>query len=267
MKYMNYTLCKLVGAASLALALALTGCGQASTGAATEETTETEATTEEAATEETAADAVVLPEGMEESSTAVRSVMTATDSLETTDLDELTTDDNKDLEIETTDTVEEGVGDESKAGSGLMLVTCGGMEVQVPQTWQIKRTSIGFDMASPDGLVGVVLEQVAKEAGYTYDVTAMSSAMPSILAQGGFTNIQVVQHDNLYSNTGKLVSSYVLMTLSIENYDCVAYYEYLESKNYITGLYLMTDMEGWTANNSDILTIINNTAFASGEAI
>lgn len=268
MRKRTSTLVSVLGAASLTLALALTGCGQAAdTGAAeTEEAVEAEAATDE----EAAADDTIeleIPENLDAVTRAPGDLVSAeTDELETTDLAELPAGDEESV-VEDKETVEEDSGDASKAPSNARSVTVGGMSFYMPNSWRGQWDGDDYIMMSPDaGVVGVV--QVTNvPSGSPYDLTRFTEAVPRRLSSQGFTDIKVTDYGTGKTSKGRLVDSFIQVEFTDSGTRCVGYYEYLQSKSYITYLALAGEVSDWNRNADGAALIVNTVSFASGQAV
>lgn len=268
-------LVSMLGAASLTFALALTGCGQAAdTGSAdTEETTEAEATTEDEATAEDEAagteDTITLeiPEELSGITRAPGELMgVETDELETTDLAELPEGEEESV-AEDKETVDEDSGDASKAPANSKAVTFGGMSFYMPNSWQGQKAGDEFIMVSPDGGVVGCLQAVSVPSGSSYDLIAMCEAIPYGLQNQGCTDISVTDYGTGTSSSGKMVDAFIQVEFNAEGTHFVAYYEYLQSKSYITYLALLGDVSSWNKNVEGAALIVNTVSFANGQAI
>lgn len=274
MRTKRFVLCQLAGAAALALALTMTGCGQTDAGDTDKEAVEQEATEE--TTEESTADLSAfeeldteIPEFATKMSAATRAVAEDPDSVEAADVESLPQSEDDPLAVEREGDIAANDGDASKAPTGLAWLTYGGIETLVPTNWFVKQSVGGYDLLSSDGLVNGLLGAVRKEAGYSYDVTGMASSMPQILQRDfGATNIQVLAFNSMYSERGTLCDTYIQIGCMIGGQPTIAYYEYVESKNYISYLSLSATPDDWQNNWEEGLKyVINSVRFAANEEI
>ncbi len=269
MRKRTSVLVSVLGAASLTLALALTGCGQAAdTGAAeTEEAVEAEATTDEEAAADDDAIELDIPEGLDAVTRAAGDLVSAEeDELETTDLAELPAGDEESV-VEDKETVEEDTGDASKAPSDAKPMTVGGMSFYMPSSWHGQWDGSDYIMMSPDaGVVGVV-EVTNVPSGSPYDLTRMTEAVPYRLSSQGYTDIKVTDYGTGKTSSGRLVDSFIQVEFTDSGTRCVGYYEYLQSKSYITYLALAGEVSDWNRNADGAALIVNTVGFASGQAV
>jgi len=256
---------KAAGVAGLTLALTLTGCGQASTDdqATNDQAVEAEATEDEQAADQNALD---IPAELAPITDQVRSMTLPTDTTDA-DLDAYETVTDDELAIEPEDEISEASGDSSKAAAGMTIYQIGGMQLTIPTSWHVAQDGYGYSMLSSDGGVYGYGEPVAKEAGYTYDVASMAAGYPKYLSDCGYTNIEVVVYDTIYSTSGKLVDSYIQVKCDADGESYMFYTEYLESKSYINYLCGCATVDKWNENFDDISAIINSVSFTAGEAI
>ena len=257
-----------LGAASLTLALALTGCGQAAdTGAAeTEEAVEAEATTDEEAADDTTIE-LEIPEDLGAVTRAPGELVSAeADELETTDLAELPESD-EDSVVEDKETVDEGSDDASKAPSDAKPVSYGGMMFYMPTSWQGQSAGDEFLMMSLDGTVAGCVQATRIQTGASYDLVAMCEAIPSRMASQGYTDIKVTDYGTGRSTSGKLVDAYIQIDFTVQGTRCVGYFEYLQSKNYMNYLGLSGKVDDWNKNAEGAALIVNTVGFAPGQAI
>lgn len=269
MKKSDLMLGNMLGAVALAFTLALTGCGQAADTGAAETEEATEEVTEEA-TDEASDDAAEDEEFAGDLSDAIlapRTIMETEDELETVDLGTLPASEDNESAAEDKESVEEGLEDESKAPANTKLVTFGGMEVQIPSSWKGQKAGNAFVMLSLDGAVAGRIEAIAKKQGYAYDVTAMSAAIPTELQRQGYTDVKVTDYGAVQSARGTLCDSYVQVSFTANGMTCVAYFEYLESKSYVTYLGLSSGLQAWNKNAEDLASIVGSVCFAPGEMI
>ena len=261
-------LVSVLGAASLTLALALTGCGQAAgTGAAeTEEAVEAEATTDEEAADDTTIE-LEIPEDLGAVTRAPGELVSAeADELETTDLSELPESD-EDSVVEDKETVDEGSDDASKAPSDAKPVSYGGMMFYMPTSWQGQSVGDEFLMMSLDGTVAGCVQATRIQTGASYDLVAMCEAIPSRMASQGYTDIKVTDYGTGRSTSGKLVDAYIQIDFTVQGTRCVGYFEYLQSKNYMNYLGLSGKVDDWNKNAEGAALIVNTVGFAPGQAI
>ena len=273
MRKRSCVLVSLLGAASLTLALALTGCGQAAdTGAAdTEEAVEAEEAAEEEATEDEAAGDEAelefeIPDNLSAATRAPSDLVSAdADELEATDLSEFPEGDEESI-VEDKGTVEEDSGDASKAPTNAQLVTVGGMSFYRPNSWYGQWDGEDYIMMSADGGVVGYVQVTHVPSGSPYDLASMAEAVTYRLSSQGFTNIKVTDRGTGKTPKGRLVDAFIQVEFTDNGTRCVGYYEYLQSKTYITYLALAGEVSDWNRNADGAALIVNTVGFAKGQA-
>lgn len=269
-------LARIVLPTSLALALALVGCGQSSTeqpaADAGAEETATQAEDAPESGDEGAADTdVAASEDLDDLSASLR----AFDPAEAEVVDDApaldtysTADDADDLAFDTDDAVAEGSDEQTKASNGYRAFTHGGMEIALPTDWTTTRDSDGsYILRSADRTVAGRMSAWRKQSGYTYDVTTMPQAILQTLANEGYTSFEIVDAGTLSSSRGTVCDAYLYFKCARSGDRYVFYYEYLESKNYITAFSLAATPKGWKTNYDVCKLMANSIGFAAGEAI
>ena len=271
---------------ALTLALALTGCGQSASNGSTD--TAGQATTEAAADDTT----LEVPEDLAGAAEEMRSVDPEEVTDEAAALDAYAeAADAEDLAIEQVDEVEkieeapeaeaaeeapeaeeayeaaESAAAPSATGDYVPLYN-GGMKIMLPSDWEIAWEGAGkYSFLSADHKAYGYVTAWKKESGHTYDVVKMMSSMPKSLAEQGYTGIEIVDSKVLSSTNGTQCDAYICLKITKDGKDYMRWYEFLESKSYITGLAMASTVEGWAANFDELGEIAVSVAFAPGEGI
>ena len=262
-------LVSVLGAASLTFTLVLAGCGQAadSGSAKTEETAEAEATPEDEGAGDEADVKLEIPEELGNITRAPGELMgVKAEELETTDLSELPEGEEKSV-VEDKDAVEEDTGDASKAPANSRAVTYGGMSFYMPNTWRGQQAGDEYVLASPDGGVVGCVQAASVPSGSAYDLVAMCEAIPYGLSSQGCTDIRVTDYGTGTSSSGRLVDAYIQLDFTAQGVRYVGYFEYLQSKSYITYLGMSGEVNDWNRNLDGAALIANTVSFANGQAI
>ena len=260
--------------ASLALTLALVGCGQSSAeqpaaDASSEEAAAQAEPTSESPDEGTADADVTASEDLDALAASLRTFDPADAADDAPALDTYSTaDDADDLAFDMDDVVAEGSDEQAKATNGYRVFSYGGMEIALPTDWTTTRDSDGsYLLRSADRAVAGRMSAWRKQSGYTYDVTTMPQAILQTLASEGYTNFEIIDAGTLSSSRGTVCDVYVYFKCSLSGERYVFYYEYLESKNYVTAFSLAATPKGWSKHFDVCKLMANSIGFAAGEAI
>ena len=260
----------ILGAGALALTLALAGCaGTADSAPAESEATESEADapkTDDAATTDDLSSN--MPEATAQLTDIASKVRTTNDTAGAEKFDSLpTAEDDEVSAIESADELAEGEEDASKAPTGSIRLMGNGAQILVPDTWLTISGEDGFEFANNEmTVVGMFAEQ-AKAPGEQVDVEMMAQATAYQFVQAGFENVRILSHDTGYSEKGTLCASSVTMLLEVDGKDFAVYFQYLESKSYVSMLMFKGFKEDFAKNMTDINAIAGSMQFNVGEVI
>lgn len=261
----------LAGATALALTLALSGCGGQSQPA--EEAQTEEAATEEAATAEgeaaetdTTQDKIEIPDIAASSTQSTRTLISSGDTSAAEDFDSLPTREDDELEVDVPD-IEEGADSESKAPSGFMGLTEGGIQMAIPGDWRVSRDQDGFVFANADGTFIGFMYASPKKAGTTYDYEAIVRSIPQHELSLGFTGVEIIDDAPLYSASGKVCGHNVIFWEGFDGGEYIHYLGFIESKSYINTIEFIGTPDSYKAQNQNIANALASVVFLDGEYI
>lgn len=202
-----------------------------------------------------------------EISAVSKSMLSGVDASKAVDLSTLLVDGDESVAALEPGDVGMGIDDESKAPTGRTLITCGGIQILLPSTWNYRIDPDGWSLASRDGLLEGGLIATPRSASLTYDVEAMAASVPQVLNEAGATNCQVLSFDNVYSSKGALCASYIYCDAMIDGQVYRCFYEYVLSASNVNCLYLFGSVDNVVANASELGSIVDSLAFNPGEEI
>ncbi len=154
------------------------------------------------------------------------------------------------------------------ASSSYVPLYNGGMKIELPSDWEVEWEGAGkYSFLSADRQAYGFVNAWKKESGHVYDVVEMMSYMPKSLVEEGYTGIQVIDTNVLPSDNGTLCDAYICLKATKGGTDYIRWYEFLESKSYVTGLAMASTLEGWADNFEELGNIACSVAFAPGEGI
>lgn len=254
----------LAGATALVLSLALAGCSsQEQTAPETE--AEEQSAPEEGDEATLANDDIEIPEIVSKSTDSHKTLIADPDSADPSGFDELPTRD-MDIEVEAPDITE--VDEESsKAPSGYMYLSEGGIQMAVPSDWRVSRDEDGFVFTNAKGTVLGFMFGTKKRANTVYDFDAIVQSIPQHELSIGYTDVEIISTNTLTTEAGKSCGKEVLFWESYDGGELIHYVSFIESKNYINTVEFMAAPNDFTAETETIGGIINSLVFAEGEIL
>lgn len=259
-------LTKAVGACALSLTITLTGCASGTSSEATTEQTGTEATTTEP---DSTTQTVEIPQELEQNIEATKGAIEANDDADTSGFEELPQAEDDNVAVpETSNTpVEVGLDSADKAPSGYVLLTSGGVQMQVPSTWYVGQDEDGFVLVEPNNMVKGYLYSIAKENGRTYDIeTIVQSSIMDIMKKG-FSKVEMIGYETYYSSSNALCDVATCFSAEYDGTTYIFFKELVESKSYINAFEISGTYEQFASIASDIATMSQSLCFNSGEQI
>ena len=269
MRHSSSTLACLLSSSILALSLLTTGCGQtqADSGSSTPAQEEAAEDTSEDTGEQTLS-MIEVPEELSAQSEIVRSVSAGTDAQDSGDISDLPTREDDLLEtLAPEGDIETGLEDASKAPSGKTLLIDGGIQMAIPSSWLISQDEDSFVMQDPRGDIVGYMYSTTKPAGASYDLESMAASIPLLMADRGYTDIEIVSFETYYTRSGRPCSSLICYGASYNGVDFLFYTQFVESKSYLNCVEFAGTLDGFYNNLSDIADATDSIAFNSGEAL
>ena len=166
------------------------------------------------------------------------------------------------------DDLEIGFDDEAKGPSAQTVLRVGGIQMQIPTSWQYAQGKNGWELASKDGAVtGFMRAKSVKDPAYV-DVEAMAISVPEALHNGGADVVEVVNYENRYSSiSGKLCAARIACAFSLDGVTYFAYAEYVVSKSHSNSIWLSGEANGFKGHLAELEQITESVAYNPGDEL
>lgn len=246
----------LAGTAALILSISLVACGQSEQAA---ETTEEQVERSEE-TEIEEYDEIDVPEIVSRSFDAHRDIANTGDTTGAEGFDELATRDSGDVELDATDLTETD-GDDTKAPSDLVYLSEGGMQMAIPADWPVTRDESGYVFTNAEHSILGFFSSAKRTQGASYDYEAMVRAIPQHELDLGFTDVQIIDDNPIYTNNGNPCGHEVMFWESYESDEYYHYVAFIESKSHLNIIEFMASPEVFEANCETLNSCVQSLSF------
>lgn len=159
-----------------------------------------------------------------------------------------------------------GSDDVNSAFEGTVLLMAPGIQVTLPDSWQIASTDDGFDLLSPDdGVCGCVSSWPVGE-GVSEDVAYLACSLPHRMVDAQTcTDVRIVHYENLYSTNGTFCSTLIVFVSTVDEQDVVTMAQYVLGRTQLSLLFFEADSRSFYANLDDLISVQKSLAFSVGE--
>jgi len=196
-----------------------------------------------------------------------RALVASDDKSAAEEFDSLPSGDAVDAEALEGDDIEEGVDDASKAPANTTLLMQGGIQMALPSDWLFTSDQDGFVFDNPAGTVIGWMYSYAKADGASLDVEQEVKCLPVVAKQNGYTNIEVIAYETLYSSKGTLASARICYAATYQGVEYIFFAQMVESKSFYNVVELVGETKDFAAELQTLGDITDSIAYNDGETI
>lgn len=268
----RHGLTRALGACALTLAIFVTGCGNAETAPgeapAAEETT-TQAPSEEE-TDNTQGQEVVLPEELSAHSETTKAIALGEEPPSSEGLEELPPlNDENFRDLGATDGAMAEADPETLKGvsSRCMVLTSGGVTMQIPSSWLVSQDEDGFVFQDRNESFTGYLYYIDKGNANVCDLEEVAESLPVEAVKDGYTNVRVGTFNRYYSSRDTLCGVSVTYSGDMNGNTYVFYTKLIESKSYINFIEAYGEIYDFGRVASEVEAAFDSVEFVTGESI
>jgi len=159
-----------------------------------------------------------------------------------------------------------GSNDPASALEGTALLMAPGIQVTLPDAWQIASTDDGFALSSLDGGVFGCVSSWPLGEGVSEDVAYLACSLPHRMVEAQVcTDVRIVHYENLYSTKGTFCSTLIVFANVVDEQDGVTMVQYVVGRSQLSMVLFEADSRSFFANLDDLIAIQKSIAFNVGE--